>query len=134
MGEKNFKTLTLNEDHLRLIQNFRITTAFSPVAKEDTEDEDMVGVDKNQMFSGAGLIMDLSTILGVYDQALPHTQEDPDGPRFEPEVEQRLLAAYNYVADNLQFIEMLLHQFATEGLKAGTYRARLDDFLWSKVD
>lgn len=133
MAEKNFKTLTLNDDHIELIKHLNVVTMYSPT-EEDPEEENVVAIDKNQMFGGSGLIMDISIILGVYDQRLPHSEEEPEGPRFAPETEQRLIEAYKYVSENLYFIEQLIHQHVTEGIKAGTYRARLGDLIWQRVD
>ena len=45
-----------------------------------------------------------------------------------------MLDAYNYVKDNLFYIETLLHQMCMEGIKVGKYKAHDRDLIWEKEE
>ena len=73
-------------------------------------------------------------VLGLRDKVIKGTEEDADGGAYPDDVEKRMLDAYNYVKDNLFYIESLLHQMCMEGVKIGKYKAHDRDLIWEKED
>ena len=80
------------------------------------------------------LLDDVAMVLGLRDQVIKGTEEDADGGAYPDDVEKRMLDAYNYVKDNLFYIETLLHQMCMEGIKVGKYKAHDRDLIWEKEE
>ena len=116
-------TLTLTEDHLKLITCFLIENK-----------EESVCINKTKMlFEQSHLLDDVSMILGLRDKAIPHTEEDADGLAFPDDVEKYMIDTYNYVRNNLYNIETLLHQYILcGGISVGTYVCDSNARIWSK--
>lgn len=116
--------LNLTKDHLKLIPFFFIQEF----------DDDNVGIDKNIMFNmGNHLLEDMAFILGLEDKAIKNTQFDADGRAFDEETEKYMLSLFNYINDNMYYIETLIHQFVVKGgLTEGTYKALDSDLIWKK--
>lgn len=117
--------INLTKDHLKLIPFFFIQEF----------DDDKMGVDKNVMFNmGSHLMEDMAMILGLNDKAIKNTENDADGRAYDKETEEYMLSLYNYIDDNLYYIETLIHQFVVKGgLCDGTYRALDNQLIWEKV-
>ena len=117
------KTLTLTTDHLKLVSCFLIEN-----------NEDSVSIDKTKMlFEQSHLLDDVSLVLGLRDKAIPNTEEDADGIAFPDEIEEYMIETYQYVRDNLYFIETLLHQMILRGgLVPGTYSCDTKLKIWGK--
>lgn len=119
------KKITLTEDHIKLIPFFFI--------QEFGDNE--IGVTKEQLFNiGSHLLEDMATILGLTDKAIPNTNYDADGRAFDDKTEKYMLDLYNYIVDNLYYIELIIHQFVIKGgITAGTYKALDNELFWEKV-
>lgn len=117
--------ITLTENHLKLIPFFFI--------QEFNDNE--IGVTKEQMFNlGSHLLEDMAMILGLNDKAIDNTNDDADGRAFDDDTEKYMLDLYNYIVENLYYIELLIHQFAIKGgLTAGTYKALDNELFWEKI-
>lgn len=118
------KKITLTEDHLKLIPMFFI---------QEFNDEE-VGITKNQIFSlGSHLLEDMAIILGLTDKMIPNTKNDAEGAAFEDETEQYMLSLFEYISENLFYIESLIHQFVCRGgISAGTYKCKEEELIWEK--
>lgn len=115
--------LNLTEDHLKLVSFLLIDN-----------DDDTVKINKNELLKIQSHVLDdVALILGLKDKAIQGTECDSDGAAYPQEIEDYILSTYNYVKDNLYYIETLLHQFVTEGVKAGTYKANDADLIWEKI-
>lgn len=80
------------------------------------------------------LLEDVSLILGLRDHAIPNTEFDENGRAFPDEVEKYMFDVYNYVKDNLYFIETLIHQFVVlGGLTEGIYESDDKSIFWTKI-
>lgn len=117
--------LHLNEDHLKLIKFIKIIN----------EDDNFLKIDKvGMLMIQSHVLDDVAMILGMKDKVIKGTSGDADGGAYPDEIEKYLLETYNYVRDNLYYIETLLHQFATEGIKVGHYKCNDANLFWEKVD
>lgn len=106
------KTLTLTKDHLKLASCFFIE-----------EDDNSLIINKKVMLTEQShLLDDVSLILGLRDKMIPNTQDDAEGMAFPDEIEQYMLDTYNYVSQNIYWIELLIHQcIMSGGVEPGTY-------------
>lgn len=117
--------LKLNEDHIKLIRMVGI----------DDDRDDCLEIDKKAFLCvKSHLLDDVAMVLGKIDQAISSTTEDSDGRAYPDDVEEYLLTTYNYVKDNLYYIELLLHQRCGEGIQPGHYVASDKDLIWTKVE
>jgi len=117
--------LHLTDDHLKLIKFIGF----------DESEDDVIKIDKRAMLSVRTHILDdVAMVLGLLDKAIPSTDEDPDGRAYPDEVEKHMLDTYNYVSENLYYIETLIHQRCTEGTPAGHYKAKDNELIWEKVE
>lgn len=119
-------TLHLEEEHLKLIPFIRI---------KDENDENLE-IDKVRMLTlQSTLTEDVSLILGWRGLAVPHTENDENGRAFPEEIEKKMMDIYNYVRENLYYIEILIHQFVVNGgITVGTYTCDSNALVWEKVD
>lgn len=119
-----FIHLNLTEDHLKLVRFFNI---------EDTHDE-YLSINKEVMLTlQTHLLDDVAAILDLRDKAIPNTSNDAEGTAYPDEVEKYMLDTYNYVSDNIYYIETLLHQYVMEGIKPGHYKAKDNELIWEYV-
>lgn len=115
--------LNLNEDHIKLV-------AFLDI---DNDDDRYLRIDRKVMLSlQSHLLDDVAMVLGLGGMAIEGTENDEDGRAYPDDVEKRMLDAYQYVSENLYYIESLLHQRCFEGIQPGKYSARESDMIWKK--
>ena len=115
--------LNLTEDHLKLVKFLDVR-----------DNGDAVEIPKDGMLTIKNSILDdTALILGYKDKAIKETMEDAEGAAYPDDTEKYLLDTYNYVKDNLYYIETLLHQFAIEGVKPGEYKCKDYELIWKKV-
>lgn len=117
--------LTFNEEHIKLISNFRTRQL----------DDEHYAIDTYDMFGGTYLYEDMALILGYMDKVIPGTMEDADGPKFDDETLNHLNELDSFIVENLQNIEDILHQFCTEGIQVGvTYWCNPSEGIWHKEE
>ena len=124
--------LTLSEDVVKLIPHFNFTDAPS---LEETENVlyPRFGIDYNSIYGGSFLLEDLALIFGHFSDALPETIEDALGPRYPEDIEDKMMAAHNFVMDNIKSIEEIVHQFVVKGgITPGTYKCDHKIRLWER--
>ena len=115
--------LELTEEHIALISNFR-TKKIDPVH---------YGVDTYDLYGGTNLFEDMAIILGKFDKAIKGTECDVDGRKFPKEIMEHFKELDEFILDNMENIENILHQFATEGIKPGIYEAIDYEQIWKKI-
>lgn len=117
--------LTLTKDHLKLL----------PFILISNDDDNKIEIDKKVLLTiHSSLLDDVSLILGLRDKAIEKTENDALGRAFPDEIEAYMLDVYNYVKDNLYYIETLLHQFSIKGgLTEGTYQSDENYLFWEKI-
>mgnify|MGYP007069879321 CR=1 FL=1 len=116
--------LTLTDEHIKLIQ------ALNPTV----DDHDNVTFNPNSLWGGAYLFEDVALILGFYDEQLEGTENDFEGRRYSPEREKHMLELYDFIKNNLLYIESLVHQFSIKGgLTPGTYKCIDYQLNWEKI-
>ena len=118
------KKITLTKDHLKLIPFLFI--------QEDGNEN--ILIEKNHLLNiGSHLLEDMSIILGLESRAIEGTKNDADGRAFDDESEKYMMSLYEYLTENLFYIETLIHQFAVNGgLSEGTYKCLDNELLWEK--
>ena len=63
------------------------------------------------------------------------TEEDADGPKFSEEDTEYMLGLHDFIIDNLQNIEEVLHQMILKGgIKPGTYKCKDWQHIWEYVE
>lgn len=119
------KTITLTEDHLKLI----------PFIHMEDDDDKVILNKKVALTLQSHVLDDMSLILGMRDKAIANTLNDAEGIAFPDDIENYLLRIYHDVADNLYDIEQIIHQFAISGgVTVGTYSFSNTDNMWHKLD
>lgn len=97
-------------------------------------DNKLITIDSSHLYSiGFGLVEDIAMALGIYNNAIKGTEDDPEGRAFNEEDTDRILKLHKYVVDNLYYIESLIHQFVVDGgLQVGVYKAKDNEMIWKK--
>ena len=115
--------LTLTEDHIKLISSFHINKL----------DDEHYGIDVNNMWGGTYLYEQMAFILGYEEYVIPETKDDPEGPRYVREYEEKMIEYDEFITENLQNIEELIHQFSCKGgLTPGVYSCLDYVRIWKK--
>ena len=112
--------LTINEEHIKLIKEFRI----------ERLNDIHVGFDTINPYGGSFLMVDLAMILGYWDKAIDGTEKDYDGRKFGVENETKMLNVHMYLMDNFEYILSLMIQYVSEGIKPGKYTAIDKNLKW----
>lgn len=146
------KRLTLTEDHLKLIAAIKfdefdmgksvVTTVYENGAKETVTKEVEAGrtryawgVDQWNLFGGSDVIGDVAMIVGEWDNRIVGSENLPLGTRFPDEIENYLWDLYQYIWENLVYIESLVHYFCNKGgLTPGTYKCIDTKLNWVRED
>lgn len=115
--------LTLTEEHIALIRNFR----FKKI------NEKVSGIDTYDLYGGTNLYEDMAMILGKLDLAIPNTETDVFGRQFPSELVEHFRQLDEFILENLYNIENIVHQFIDEGIKPGVYEAIDYEQIWTKV-
>lgn len=103
---------------------------------KNDEEKNCITISNDLQFNlGSHLLEDMAFILGKIDKAIPNTQNDADGRAFDDNTEEELLTIYNYIKDNLIYIEQIIHQYSVKGgVTEGVYEANPKDYIWLKVN
>lgn len=126
--------LTLTEDILRLVSNIRFKD-YQKLEDNDKREYPRYAIDMNSLYGGDFVLEDVAYILGKYDQVIPDTEEDAEGPRFPEELEKYMLDLHQFIVDNLDNIEEILHQMILQGgIKPGTYKCKDWQHIWQYVE
>lgn len=92
-------------------------------------------IDKYNLFGGTYVLEDVALIIGKWGDFIPGTEYEPTGRRYSPEDEEYMYGLYEYIVDNMVFIESLVHTYAVKGgLTAGTYKCVDYQLDWEKVN
>jgi len=125
------KTITLNEDHLKLIPNIKFEGfAFD---SETRNGRFGWGIDQWNLFGGTYVLEDVSRIIGRYDEHIKGTEEDPQGVDFDDDVKAYMWELYQYIWDNIEYIiDLVLYMSNKGGLTAGDYKYVSNKKTWTK--
>ncbi len=80
----------------------------------ESDKQKYFGFDSYDLFNG-GNKEQIARIIGCYDKVISGTEEDFDGPKFPPEIEEHIYDVYNFVFENLVTIEEIIHQRCNKG-------------------
>lgn len=149
--------ITLNQDHLRLIEaicfnrleieNDKIVYSPEILSHKKKslwknlfkkEENNIVphyewGIDQYGMFGGTFVMEDIARLIGKFDQFIPDTEFDADGKKYPPELTKYMADLYEYIYQNLEYIESLVHFYCTKGgLMPGTYKCKDYEKNWTR--
>ena len=92
-------------------------------------------IDKYNLFGGTYVLEDVALIIGKWGDFIPGTEYEPMGRRYPVELEEYMYGLYEYIVDNLVYIESLVHTYSCKGgLQVGTYRCIDYQLDWEKID
>ena len=115
--------ITLTEDTLKLISVIKLREADFP--SEIKGGRFVAGIESNSVYGGSDLLEDVSMAIGVYDERIDGTDENPEGISFSLDIEEKLYAMHEFVMNNLIDIEHLMHYWSNKGgLTPGTYNTK----------
>ena len=92
--------------------------------------QQVLQIDTRNLLIGNDAIEDIAFALDI----APRCQADFNGVRsYDKAVYDKLECLFDYIKDNLYYIESLIHQKCCEGIKEGVYRARDNEMIWEYV-
>lgn len=127
------KKIVLTNDHLKLISHIK----FEQFSFGEEIDVNRLGwgIDQWSLFGGTYVLEDVALILGVYDQYIVGTEENPNGRRFEKELEDYMWGLYADIVSNMEYImDLVLYYSNKGGISEGTYKCNTNTMEWSKMD
>lgn len=89
-----------------------------------------VGFDVDDLYGESHLYDFMGHVLGVRDHVIDGTVENTDGAFYDRETTERLNKIDKFITENLMYIEEILHQFCTEGIKVGKYTCFKQNHIW----
>lgn len=93
------------------------------------------GVNQWSLFGGTYAMEDIALAIGKFDQYIKGTEEDPLGRQFPKELEDYMWSLYHDIADNMEYIVSLVLFYTDKGgLTPGTYKCKVNDKIWKKVE
>lgn len=127
------KKLTLTQDHIMLVKNLKFEKF------KFKNDSDLArfgwGIDQYNMFGGTFVLEEVAQITGHFDDFIPGTETSSTGREYPQDLENYMWNIYQYLMDNLEYIESLVHTYAIEnGLTPGTYKCIDREKIWSKIE
>lgn len=117
------KRITITDDLIKVL----------PLLYIQTEGDDVVYINRKWLLGGTHLLEDMSFALGIRDRGIAGTEDDAEGVAFNEDDTKMMMDLYQYVSDNLFYIESLIHQFSVKGgLTKGTYKCIDNELIWEK--
>lgn len=117
------KRITITDDLIKVL----------PLLYIQTEGDDVVYINRKWLLGGTHLLEDMSFALGIHDRGIAGTEDDAEGVAFNEDDTKMMMDLYQYVSDNLFYIESLIHQFSVKGgLTKGTYKCIDNELIWEK--
>lgn len=125
------KRIVLTQDILNVISGLKFERfTFN---KNDANEHFGWGIDSYGMYGGTYPLEDISILIGRYEEHIPGTEEDPMGVQFPEELSQYMWEIHDYIVENLEYIENLIHTFINKGgLTPGTYKCKNNEMNWIK--
>lgn len=115
--------ITLTEEHIKIITNFRIS---------QLGDESVV-INTKDLLVNNSVVEGIALLLDKFDEHIEGSEVEVEGRRYPTELEDYFWDLYSYITDNLQYIEIILHQFVSTGIKPGTYRCVDNIMIWEFI-
>lgn len=96
--------------------------------------KECVGVSLNKednILGGTFVTETVAMILDKYDsECVEKSKNDWDGRKFNDDFTDYAFELYDYLRDNLVWIENIVHTFCVKGVKAGEYKCKDYELLW----
>ena len=117
------KRITITDDLIKVL----------PLLYIQAEGDDVVYINRKWLLGGTHLLEDMSFALGIRDRGIAGTEDDAEGVAFNEDDTKMMMDLYQYISDNLFYIESLIHQFSVKGgLTKGTYKCIDNELIWEK--
>ena len=127
------KKLKLTDEHIKLLQAIKFE---SFVFDGDSRNGRIGwGVDQYGPWGGNFPIEDIALILGLWDKALPGTENDYDGRKFPDAIATHLYDLYADITENFElYFKLLIYMSDKGGLVPGEYKCNKRLNEWTKVE
>ena len=112
--------ITLTDEMLKLVSTIKIYDTDLPSGTPGGRI--IAGIESNSVYGGSDLLEDVSMAIGLYDEHINGTEEDPEGISFNKDIADKMYDMHDFVIKNLIVIEHLIHYWSNKGgLTEGTY-------------
>lgn len=112
--------ITLSEKILKLVSAIKLRPIDLP--SNFNNGKYIIGAEDISLYGGSDLLVDASMILGCYDEHIKGTTENYNGIQFPPEIENEIFDMHEFIVNNIDTIESLVHYYSNKGgLTPGTY-------------
>ncbi len=118
MGNKI--SLTLTEEIINFIKLLKIQK-FS---------DSKVGIDSYGLYPESHLFDFMAIVLGLQDHKIKGTEENPMGAEYDEEAKNKMFEIDEFMVENLEYIEEIIHQFCDVGIKPGKYSCLAYNRIW----
>ena len=103
---------------------------FVKLLKVQKFSENKIGFDFYSLYPESHLFDFMAIVLGLQDHVIKGTEENPLGAEYDEEAMNKMKEIDEYIVDNLEYIEEILHQFCEEGIKPGKYTCLGYQRIW----
>jgi hypothetical protein len=118
MGNKI--SVVLTKDIINFVKLFKIQRF----------NDSSVGIDTYGLYPESHLFDFMAMVLGLLDHRVAGTEENPLGAEYDVETTKKLHELDEYIVNNIEYIEEILHQFCDVGVKPGKYSCLVYQRLW----
>ena len=118
MGNKI--SLVLTEEIIKFIKLMKIQR-FS---------DSKVGIDSYGLYPESHLFDFMAVILGLQDHVIKGTEEKPMGAEYDEEATKKMFEIDEFIVENLEYLEEIVHQFCDIGIKPGKYSCLAYNRIW----
>jgi hypothetical protein len=113
-------SLVLTEDIITFIKLLRV----------EKFNDRQVGYDLYGLYSESHLFDFMAMVLGLRDHMIPGTEENPMGAEYDEETTNKMTEIDEFIVNNLEYIEEIVHQFCDVGVKPGKYSCLAYQRIW----
>lgn len=93
------------------------------------------GTDQWSLFGGTYVMDEIAIAIGKFGEYIKGTETDPMGRQYPKELEDYMWSLYDDINNNMMYIISLVFQYIDHGgLSSGTYRCKISDKIWEKID
>lgn len=118
MGNK--LTVEFTEDLIKLVKLMSVMRF----------NDNQVGFDFYELYPQSHLFDFMATVLGLEEHRIKGTEESPMGAQYDEETTKKLIELDEYIVDNFEYIEEIVHQFCDVGIKPGKYSCLAYQRIW----
>lgn len=103
---------------------------FVKLLKVEKFSDGKVGYDLYGLYPESHLFDFMAMVLGLEKHRIIGTEENPMGAEYDEEATRKMMDIDEYIVENLEYIEEILHQFCDVGIKEGKYTCLAYQRIW----